>query len=382
MTIVVSNVRQEDEGEYFDLVADVDFESRRRRLRMRRFGNHPDLRNGSPNLDPFAVMLLMPAMIRGEDLVLEGSVDENLLYNLSGVVQNVFRIRWPQWPKIKVSGEPRVSEVGPPVSRGVAAGFSGGVDSMQLFRHCYLDNEVPGNMRLNLLLHHHVGAHCASESRFRESLVHVQDWADRHGLPLVGTICDMEPYYHGTKFINSSIPRNVAAALSLSHLYHTFLYAGAVRLEGDRRGQLRKGTDSLTTMLLPLFDSRQHNMRQIGGEYSRVEKTLQVLNDERLTDDLHVCARPAAKRTQFLNCGTCGKCVKLLVVAEQIGRLDRLKKRYDLDSFRRRRTRCLTNLFYTGLTRRSVSSTETLSWLKQEGYSFPHFLRPAVRALA
>lgn len=382
MTIVVSNVRQEDDGRYFDLVADIDFESRRHQLRMRRFGNHPDLRKGAANLDPFAVMLLMPAMIRGEDLVLEGSVDQNLLYNLSGLVQNVFRIRWPQWSKIKVSGEPRVSEVGPPVTRGVAAGFSGGVDSMQLFQHCYLDSEVPDNMRLNLLLHHHVGAHCDSDSLFRESLAHVQDWADRHGLPLVGTICDMDRYYHGTKFADSSIPRNVAAALSLSHLYHTFLYAAAVRLEGDRRGQLPKATDCLTTMLLPLYGSRQHSMRQIGGEYSRMDKTLQVLKDERLTDDLHVCARPAAKRTKFLNCGTCEKCFKLLVVAEQIGRLDRLKKLYDLDSFRRRRTRCLINLFYRGLTRRSVSSTETLSWLKREDYPFPHFLRPAVRVLA
>ena len=381
MTIVVSNVRQEDDGEYFDLVADVEFESRRRPLRMRRFGNHPDLRKGAPHLDPFAVMLLMPAMIRGEDLVLEGSVDENLLYNLSGLVQNVFRIRWPQWSKIQVSADPRVSEVGPSTSRGVAAGFSGGVDSMQLFQHCYLDSQVPDNMRLNLLLHHHVGAHCDSDTLFRESLAHVQNWADRHGLPLVGTICDMDPYYHGMEFLDSSIPRNVAAALSLSHLYHTFLYAGAVRLEGDRRGQLPKATDYLTTMLLPLFGTRHHSMRQIGGEYSRLEKTLQVLRDDRLTDDLHVCARPAAKRTGFLNCGTCGKCVKLLVVAEQIGRLDRLEKLYDLDSFHRRRTRCLTNLFYTGLTRRSVSSTELVRWLKREHYPFPHFLRPAVRAL-
>lgn len=382
MAIIVRNVRQEDDGEFFDLVADVEFDSRCRPLKMRRFGNHPDLRKAAPSLDPFAVMLLMPAMVRGEELVLEGSVDENLLYSLAGLVQNAFRVKRPRWKKVKVSAEPRVATENPVANRGAAAGFSGGVDSMQLFRHCYLNAEVPGNMRLELLLHHHVGAHADSDLLFRDSLAHVRAWADRHGLPLVGTICDMEPFYKGIKFLHSAIPRNVAAALALNHLFQTFLYASSVRLEGDRKGRLPRVVDNFCSTFLPLFGSRYHYFRSVGAEYTRVEKTLLVLNDDRLIDNLHVCARPASRRNQFLNCGTCEKCVKLLVVAEHIHRIDRLGKLYDLASFRRRRMRCLSNLLYTGVTRRSEASTDTLRWLKSEGYAFPRLLQPAIYTLA
>ena len=382
MAIIVRNVRQEDDGEFFDLVADVEFDSRCLPLKMRRFGNHPDLRKAAPSLDPFAVMLLMPAMMRGEELVIEGSVDENLLYNLAGLIQNAFRVKRPKWKNVKVSAEPRVATENAVSNRGAAAGFSGGVDSMQLFRHCYLNAEAPSNMRLNLLLHHHVGAHAESDALFRDSLAHVQAWADRHGLPLVGTICDMEPFYKGVKFIDSVIPRNVAAALAFNHLFQTFLYASAVRLEGDRKGRLPQVVDNFCSTFLPLFGSRHHYFRSVGAEYSRVEKTLQVLSDDRLVDDLHVCARPASRRNRFLNCGTCDKCVKLLVVAEHINRIDRLGKLYDLASFRQRRMRCLSNLLYSGVTGRSVSACDTLRWLKSEGYEFPRLLKPAVHALA
>lgn len=382
MTILVSNPRQEDAGESFDLVADVKFDSCTRPLKMRRIGNHPDLRKATPSLDAFAAMLLMPAMIRGEDLVIEGDVDEHLLYNLSGLIQSILRVRWPGWSKVRVSGEPRATNAAPSQGYGAAAGFSGGIDSMQLFRHCFLDSEVPGSMRLSLLMHHHVGAHCQSDSLFRDSFAHARAWADRHGLPLVGVICDVDDFYRGSKFEHSAMLRNVAAAIGLNHLYKTFLYAASVRVEGDRKGRLREASDNLSAMLLPLFESRHHRMRLVGGEYSRLEKTFQVLSDERLIDHLHVCSRPPERRDRFLNCGTCSKCVKLLVVAEHVGRIDRLEKLYDLSSFRKHRLRCLSNLIYSGLARRSISSFDTLEWLKREGYEFPRILRPAVLALA
>jgi hypothetical protein len=382
MTIVVSNARQEDVGEFFDLVADVKFDSRTRPLKMRRIGNHPGLRNAKPSLDPFAAMLLMPAMIRGEGLVIEGEVDEHLLYNLRGLIQNILRVKWHRWSKIKVSGEARATDTAQSQGAGAAAGFSGGIDSMHLFRHCFMSPEAPESMRLSLLLHHHVGAHCQSDSLFRVSFAHAQTWADRHGLPLVGTICDVDEYYRGSKFEFSAILRNAAAAIGLNHLYQTFLYAAAVRMEGDRKGRLVEEGENLGAMLLPLFESRHHRMRLVGGEYSRFEKTLQVLSDERLVDHLYVCARPPERRNRFLNCGTCSKCVKLLVVAEHVGRIDRLEKLFDIASYRRSRMRCLSNLIYSGLTRRSISSFETLGWLKREGFEFPRILRPAVLALA
>lgn len=131
MAIVVGNLESREADEGFDCTALVTIDGRERPLTFRRYGNHPGLARRTDSFDPFAVALLVPAMLRGEPLVIEGDIDEILLGSLRGLAQQSLRVR--------------------------------------------------------LLVHHHVGAHGEDDAVFAEQYTHARRVADRLGLPLVGT---------------------------------------------------------------------------------------------------------------------------------------------------------------------------------------------------
>ncbi|MEY3203891.1 MAG: hypothetical protein RLZZ21_222, partial [Planctomycetota bacterium] len=87
MAVVIRNLESDFSADACDVSAEVTLDGVTRRLAFHRFGNHPALRDRADTVDPFAVALLLPAMIRGEPLVIDGAVDERLLLSLKGPVQ-------------------------------------------------------------------------------------------------------------------------------------------------------------------------------------------------------------------------------------------------------------------------------------------------------
>jgi hypothetical protein len=92
MAILVRGLETREGGGFFDCSARVTLDGREREMTFRRSGTHPDLARRKDTFDPFAVALLVPAMLRGEPLVIEGDIDEFLLVSLRGLVQASFRL--------------------------------------------------------------------------------------------------------------------------------------------------------------------------------------------------------------------------------------------------------------------------------------------------
>ena len=107
MAIIVRGLETREAGGFFDCVARVVLDGREREMVLRRYGNHPDLTRRDDTLDPFAVALLVPAMIRGEPLVIEGGIDEFLLVALRSLVPATLRLLAPSWKRVAVEAEPR-----------------------------------------------------------------------------------------------------------------------------------------------------------------------------------------------------------------------------------------------------------------------------------
>ncbi|MEM9246784.1 MAG: hypothetical protein AAGA67_13750, partial [Cyanobacteria bacterium P01_F01_bin.153] len=83
----------------------------------------------SDHADGAMVALLLPAMVLGEDVSIDGSLSERLYYNFSGRAQGLLRALLPQLNRVKIHAEHLDPVVRSPDSPGgVATGFSGGVD--------------------------------------------------------------------------------------------------------------------------------------------------------------------------------------------------------------------------------------------------------------
>lgn len=379
MAIVVRHLESREANGFFDCTARVALDGRERPLTFRRHGDHPDLTRRIDTFDPFAVALLVPAMLRGEPLVIEGEVDEILLGSLRGIVQHTLRVMAPAWRHVPVEAGGRPAAATTDWTKGAAAAMSGGVDSMHMARHRILDPAVPEALRVRLLVHHHVGAHGDDDAVFEEQCAHARRVADRLGVPLVGTCCRLGDAYRGVKFIHSVTPRNVAGSLAIDHLFTAFHYASTEPV-GERPKMDRVGGISiLDAVLLPMFNTTRTAWLPCGGDATRLRKTTEVLGDERLRGDLLVCIRGFRRDRANLNCGRCYKCARVLLQAEADGLLDAVSGTFDMDGFRRGKAHALVRLLRWSLgPQRNVNEIDLLKYLHERRYPFPAWMRPGV----
>ncbi len=85
--------------------------------------------------DAFLVALLLPAMAMGEDIHIDGTISDRLLYNLSGAFQKLLQNVIPSLSQVRIFPEDTLSRQSQSTS-GVATGFSGGIDSFCVLGVC------------------------------------------------------------------------------------------------------------------------------------------------------------------------------------------------------------------------------------------------------
>jgi hypothetical protein len=379
MAILVRGLETREGGGFFDCSARVTLDGREREMTFRRSGTHSDLGRRKDTFDPFAVALLVPAMLRGEPLVIEGDIDEFLLVSLRGLVQASFRLMAPAWRRVAVEAEPRPAAATTDWTKGAATSMSGGIDSMHLMCHRFLDPAVPDLLRVRTLVHHHVGAHGDDHHVFEEQYAHARRVADRLGLPIVSTRCSLTDAYRGMKYIHSVLPRNVAASLALDHLFSVFHYGSSEPIGGRPKMTRFDGIATLEPQVLPLFNTTRLVWMPFGGDTTRLRKTAEVLAEPRLRSDLLVCVRGYRTDRANLNCGRCYKCARVLLHAEADGTLDAVADTFDLPGARRGRTHSLLRLIRHSLgPLRNENDTDLLKYVHEKGYPFPVWMRPAV----
>jgi hypothetical protein len=289
------------------------------------------------------VALLQPAMIRGEPLVIEGTIDERLLLSLEGPVQATLALLDRSWKRVPIEAAARRSTERPRPA-GAATAMSGGIDSMHLVRHRLLDPAVPESLTVRLFIHHHVGAHGDDDRVFEEQLAHARRIADALGLPLAGGRCQLTDAYRGMPYIHCQAMRNVATSMTLDHLFSHFLFASSEPFGGRAARTRFAGITTLEPQLLPLFNTDRVSWHAFGGDATRLRKTATVLADERLRSMLLVCMRGFRRDRAALNCGQCYKCARVLLHAEAIGAVDAVADTFDMAAYRRGRNHSVTRL--------------------------------------
>ena len=261
------------------------------------------------------VAMLIPAMARGEDLRIAGTISERLYYNLD-TLQAVLVEVMPQLRRIRVHAADVDS--GGARAEGVATGFSGGIDSFSvLMDHYYA--EVPRTFKVTHLLSNNVGSHDrGGEALFRRRFERLLPLAERLGLPFVDVNSNLDEFYT-LNHQQTHTARNASVALLLGRGIGRFLYASTYRF---RDTFIAPYHDSAASELvtLPLLSTERTECFSVGSEYSRVQKTLLVAELADATDFLDVCVmNPPGPR----NCSVCPKCKRTLFTLELAGKLER-----------------------------------------------------------
>jgi hypothetical protein len=292
----------------------------------------------SASLDGQLVGLLVPAMARGENITVAGTLSEQLYYNLRAL-QGLLGEIMPFLKKVEV--HPASLSAERTAARGVAMGFSGGIDSFSaLIDHHYAD--VPEGFRITHLLCNNVGAYEGGETNFRRRFDRLRGLPERLNLPFVDVNSNLGAFYDARlHFQQTNTPRNASVALLLGGGIRRFLYASAYHFR-DIFVSAYHTTARTDLISLPLVSTESTDCMSVGSEYTRLQKTLKVAELPDSYDFLDVCTKSWPTK----NCGCCVKCTRTALTFELAGRLQCYERVFDMAAWRRARSGYIGRVFH------------------------------------
>jgi hypothetical protein len=312
--------------------------------------------------DAALLTLILPAMRAGEHVRVEGPLSEKLLYNLGGIFQSVVARVIPSLSRARIDAREAVSPV--ERARGVGTGFSAGIDSFSVLADHHYGNPSPG-FRLTHLIYNNVGSHgeAGGTALFRLRYDRLMPVAERIGLPFVAVDSNLPAFFDGLDFKETYSLRNTVVGLLLQKgLGRSFLAAGTTVM-GPPPTLPVHDISHLDPSLLPMMSTEVFDAVWVGGDQTRVAKTLRVAEIEDSWDALDVCVR----NDRAGNCSTCKKCVRTLLTLEIVGLQERYASVFDFPLYRRERHWRVARILRKNL----ALSLEIKALARERGYSFP-----------
>lgn len=313
--------------------------------------------------DAALVALLIPAMMRGEDIYLEGTISAKLHYNLSRPLQKILRHLIPGLHPINIHAD-MLDDAPATRACGVATGFSGGIDSYCLMADHFLSDVTP-QYKVTHLLFNNLGTR--PEAEFRDRYRRLLPLAERFGLPFFAINSNLNHFYGGRlDFQQTHTLRNASVALLLQGGIGRYLYASAYEYADVFVGasDAMAYTDPIT---LPLLSTDRLDALSAGSEYTRVEKTLRVADIRDSYETLDVCISED-NHSGRPNCSSCWKCLRTMATLDIAGHLDNYANAFDLATYRKLKTRYFAKLLSSP---NETLMREIVEFAKERSYPFP-----------
>ncbi len=255
---------------------------------------------------PFATVLLIPSMKRGEDLVINGTISKKLYQNLLKLVEICSGWNVGLKPiKIKVKGFTPENQT----PKYIASFFSGGVDSF----YTYLKNKNNKDGKLtHLILVNGFDIELENKKLWQITKTRAEKIAKQEGVELieietnmrllVGDIFDWTYNYGACMGAIALLLRNgIKKAYIASSFTTEEQFPAGSMLEIDEYW----GSDKLTIV---------HD----GAEATRIEKVRKIASSPLVLENLRVCYH---NHDNPYNCGKCDKCLRTMIGLQIAGKL-------------------------------------------------------------
>lgn len=254
------------------------------------------------NGDSLLAALLLPCMFRGERLVIEAPVSEQLLASVPKI-QVLFYQWFKEVREIPVTAS-SMKSITPPGS-GLACYFSGGADSFySLLKNMELPEGDPGQISHLIFINGFDIKFKRKElcQRLRQHLIQT---ADTVGKTYVETSTNLKAFGDKTvywRFYYGSVLASIS--LALGSLFKTVIVPSSY-------GWHQQHPDGSHPELDVLWSTEKTRFIHDGCEATRVEKIVNQIDKSDLAlEHLHVCWR---NRNVFFNCGVCEKCLRTMI---------------------------------------------------------------------
>lgn len=268
--------------------------------------------------DPFAVALLQTSQYLGETLQIRGELSERLAYGLEqyGFVFHRCNPKWFNRPSLEFD---RLVQPKPTADRLVVTAFSGGVDSFYtLFRHLPSFQPLPSYQIQAGLLIHGMDIRFYEADKYERIYATYQTMFAQLGLQLLQARMNAYLFWEHRlrwEFVHGA--PLVATALCLSEKISRFYIPATHRYDH----LLSNGTSPITDHWLY---TETVEIIHHGSQNNRVEKLEEIAQWELPQKYLRVCT-DAFKREDIQNCSQCNKCLRTMIMLDQLRVLDKFQ---------------------------------------------------------
>jgi hypothetical protein len=307
-------------------------------------------------------------MLAGEDIHIEGPVCTELLWKMENGYQDLLLAAYPRLRRVEVKVSDPVTHQDSR-SSGVAASFSGGIDSF----HTLIEFTSPECLARHCLTHltFHLVGRREKQELLRAIYTSLEPVAAAMGLPFVAIESNIGDFYDAELRMRiTHTTRDAAAAYLLRNAVGVFLYSSGVQFSNVKLDLDKSGMAYFDAIALPLLSTRNFEIVPAGAHLTRVKKTLRVSRFELARDHLNVCVMQSGK---VRNCSRCFKCLRTMLCLEIAGELDRFDKVFDLEIYGREREKYLKHV---ARTRNDVLLTELREFALDSGFPLP--LKPVL----
>ena len=278
--------------------------------------------------DPFVAALLPTALRTGADIICESPVTKRLLYQVNHYLIPMLAANLPGLCEMKVLAEPAEAPLA--CTRGVATGWTGGIDSMfTLMKHV---SAIEPHYRLTHLLVMGNGAVVGSEAHatLKEMVRRAEQGiaAKLDGqVAVVGMESNLQEIIP-ENFMEVQGFRLASAVLVLQKLFGVYLHSSSycfAEFGFDPQSFCR-----YELAVLQFLGTDNTTFYSAGGAYTRRYKLEQLADYPLAHKYLHPCVIAKGR-----NCGRCPKCVWVETMLYALGKLDAFAAVFDVGRFKR-----------------------------------------------
>jgi len=305
------------------------------------------------NYDGFLVLVLVVAMKKNEDIVIDGKVSFKLYYNIVNHIMPIIKIIHPDFEiiKIKVNG---FTDEKFDTNYGVGCGLSCGVDSLCCIEDYYF--KQCKSYKLTHLTNFFAGA-TTNRTVYENKLINIGNYVDEIGLDFMQVntnfykINNLEHQYFHTL-------RNLSIPLFFQKLFNKYYYASSFSYVNSK---IIPGSQSITStepILIPFLSTENIEIILHGAQYSRLRKTNIISHNKLAFKYLDVCVHPNYYETiqEKINCSKCFKCLRTCATLDYYNALYKFENVFDLEIYNKYKKEYLEKLDTTNPYDRELMS--------------------------
>ncbi|MBR4503796.1 MAG: hypothetical protein IKP20_02335 [Candidatus Methanomethylophilaceae archaeon] len=284
----------------------------------------------SEDCDPFLISLLPGAIKHHHDIVCEGDVSEDLLFN----IRNIFIPAVVKYDRtlseINVVAKSKIAAKSNRTQKMTGAGLSMGIDSLYVLEK-YGNSE---DSKIDCSFVFDVGDFNVYRNHDKTEdylLKKVEKLVNEIDLPLVyikSNIASIFPGERGTRLTYY----HIACVNLVKKFIGRYYSATTYTIQDLDLVNNSKGGEYAEMFLATVFSTKEVSIFPLPVEASRIEKTIELADYEIAQKYLHVCMR------EPFNCGLCKKCRRTLTTLDLIGKLDNFSDVFNIDYYKKNRS--------------------------------------------